>query len=151
MIARSLRRAALALGVAIAAAAMLAAVTPSSASADALRPLNVSLSCSQGGLPYGYSVNTGSGWYTPAASGDATVVGGTKTFHLLIPTTATSLAVNTYCNGQQGTLWQGYTYGISAGTSTINASGYCNTYQYSVGYGITYWLTYCSLPSITYS
>ncbi|GIH19492.1 hypothetical protein [Rugosimonospora africana] len=151
MIVRSLRRAAAALGVAIAATAVFAAVAPSSASADALRPLNVSLWCFQGGLPYGYSVNTGSGWYTPAASGDATVVNGTKTFHLLIPTTAGSLAVNTYCDGFQGATWEGYSYGITPGTSTVNASGYCNTYPYSVGYGITYWFTYCPLSSITYS
>jgi hypothetical protein len=151
MIVRSLRRAAAVFGVAIAATAVFAVATPSSASADALRPLNVSLWCFQGGVPYGYSVNTGSGWYTPAASGDATLVNGTKTFHLLIPTTAASLAVNTYCNGIQNTLWEGYTYGITPGTSTVNAGGYCNTYPYSIGYGITYMLTYCPLSSITYS
>jgi hypothetical protein len=152
MITRGWRRRALALGLTIAAAVGLSTIVAASpASADTLRPLNVSLWCFQGGTPYGIEIDTGSGWYYPAAASDATLVGGTKTFHLLIPTSAGGLKVNTWCDGFQGAMWEGYGYGIYPGTSTVNASGYCNTYPYSVSYGITYWFTYCPLDSITYS
>jgi hypothetical protein len=152
MIRRSLRRAAVALGAAIAAAALFVVAAPSNASADALRPLNVSLACSDGQLPYGYSLNIGAGWYDPVAAGDATVVGNTKTFHFLIPTSAGEIAVNTWCGGYRTTTWQGYYYSISPGTSTVNASGYVNEYLYTQPYsGYQFWYTYCVLTSITYS
>jgi hypothetical protein len=150
MMVRSLRRAAVALGVAIAAVAVFTVAAPSSASADALRPLNVSLGCSDGQLPYGYSLNVGSGWYDPVAASDATVVGNTKTFHFLIPTTASEVAMNSWCGGYRTTTWQGYYYGITPGTSTVNASGYLNEYVYTYS-GYAYWFTYCVLTSISYS
>ncbi len=155
MLSRGWRRIAIALGAAVAAAVSFTIAAPSPASADSLRALNVTLTCSLDGsvgLPYGYQVTTGSGLYYPPASSDATVVGNAKTFHLLVPTSASVLGVNTWCNGYlQNAMWEGYTYGITPGTSTINAVGNCITYQYSIGYGQTYYLTYCSLSSITYS
>jgi hypothetical protein len=151
MIRRGWRRRVLSLVATLAVATVGVFTAPTAASADTLRPLTVSLFCWQSGLPYGYAVNTGSGWYTPQARSDATVSGDTKTFYLLIPTTATSLAVNSYCDGFQGALFEGYTYGISPGTSTVNASGNVNTYQYSPGFGVIYYFTYVTLSSISYS
>jgi hypothetical protein len=154
MTARSWRRKAIALAAALAAGALFAIATPSPASADALRPINVTLTCSLDygvGLPYGYQITTGSGLYYPPAQSDATVVGNAKTFHLYMPTSATSLGVNTWCNGFiQTAVWQGYLYNVVPGTSTLNAVGNCNTYNYSY-YGYSTYLTYCTLTSITYS
>lgn len=155
MTTRGWRRRAITLASAIALAASFAVAAPSTASADALRPLKLTLTCtisSQVGLPYGYQVTTGSGLYYPPASSDSSVVGNAKTFYLLLPTSAGTLGVNTWCNGYlQTAIWEGYTYGIVPGTSTVNAVGHCDTYSYSLGYGITNYLTYCGLSSITYS
>jgi hypothetical protein len=152
---RGWRRIAITLGVAAATAALVTVATPSPASADSLRPLNVTLTCTNDGatgLPYGYQVTTGGALYYPPAASDATVVGNAKTFHLYLPTSASTLGVNTWCNGySQTATWYGYYYTITPGTSTINASGYCDTYHYSVYPGVTYNPTYCTLSSIAYS
>ena len=72
-------RRAIVLAVTALTAALSALVAPSPASADALRPLTVTLTCTnngQFGLPYGYQITTGSGLYYPPARSDATVSGG---------------------------------------------------------------------------
>jgi hypothetical protein len=154
MIARSWRRSGIALASAIAAAAMVTVAAPSPASADSLRPLRLTLTCSTDsgtGMPYGYQVTTGAGLYYPPASQDATVSGNAKTFYLLLPTSAGTLGVNTWCNGfQQNAMWEGYTYSIVPGSVPLTALGSCHTSQYSPGYGQTYYVTYCSLSSISY-
>lgn len=121
------------------------AVAPA-ASADTLRTLNLAYSCATG-LPYGLEVNTGSGWYYPNGSSHAS--GTTKYFTVYISASASTLAYQpSYCDGQpniQGyPLWEGYTYNITPGTSTINASGYVNDYEYDY-YGYAYLLYYCSM------
>lgn len=139
--------------VALAAGALFAIATPSPASADALRPLNVTLTCSlEGGsnLPYGYQITTGSGLYYPPAQSDATVVGNAKTFHVYMPTSAGVLGVNTWCGGYQATDWEGYLYSVVPGTSTVNAVGNCDTHTVAYYNGITE-DTWCTLTSITYS
>ena len=160
MITKRLRRRTIALGSALAAAMLPALVTPSAASADALRPLNVTLTCSitNGGnqtitgLPYGYQITTGGALYQPPSQSDASVSGNAKTFHLYMPTGATALGVNTWCNGfDPAVTWKGYISSVTPGTSTVNAAGYCNTAPYSYYPGVTYVETYCTLSSISYS
>jgi hypothetical protein len=153
MTARGWRRKALALAAALAAGALSAIATPSPASADSLRPLNVTLTCTLDGsvqLPYGYQITTGGALYYPPASSDATVVGNAKTFHLLMPTGAGTLGVNTWCGGYQDTDWEGYLYSVAPGTSTVNAVGSCDTYSFAYYNGTTE-VTFCTLTSITYS
>jgi hypothetical protein len=143
---RSLRSKVVALLSATAAVVLLAAVAPQSASADTLRTFNVALSCSYG-LPYGLSVDNGSGWYYPDGSSYAS--GGVKFFTVSIPASATSLAINTgFCETDPQTpMWEGYRYSITPGTSTISATGYClDEYVYPGPF-----VRYCSLSGLTYS
>jgi hypothetical protein len=139
-----------------AATVLFAVMPPSAASADTLRPLTVTLTCTNNGMvgmPYGYQVTTGGALYYPPARSDATVSGSAKTFYLLIPTTATTLGVNTWCNGfDQSENWRGYAYPITPGTSTVNAVGRCDT-ALAGGFpgGGSYSPTYCTFSSITYS
>ncbi|WP_031514997.1 hypothetical protein [Streptomyces sp. NRRL F-5123] len=135
-----------ALGSATAAALLLAAAAPQSASAETMRTLNLALSCSYG-LPYGLSVNNGSGWYYPDGSSYAS--GGVKYFTVQIPASATALAINTsFCETDPKTpMWEGYSYAITAGTSTISANGYClDEYVYPGPF-----VRYCSVSGLTYS
>ena len=149
------RRKAATLSTVFAAAALLATAAPQAAMADATRTLSVPVTCASGIVPYGLSVNNGSGWYYP--NGSSYAVGGTKYFTVDIPTTATSLALDTFCyyslqeyNGQvsypNGT-WEGYTYTITPGTSTINTTAACVREPVYPGP----WVRYCSLTAITYS
>lgn len=142
----SLRRRTAALVSASAALLLAAVAVPQSASADTMRTLQVALSCSYG-LPYGMSVDNGSGWYYPDGSSYAS--GSVKYFTVSIPASATALAINTsFCeNDPQTPYWEGYRYSITPGTSTISANGYCNDeYVYPGPF-----VRYCSLTSLTYS
>jgi hypothetical protein len=140
---------------AIAAVLLLFAGNAAPASADTMRTLNVALSCSSGIVPFGLSVNNGSGWYYP--NGSSYAVGGTKYFTVFIPAGASSFAFDTMCyydsaeyNGQAfypAGSWQGYTYGISPGTSTINMTA-------SLWRGPVYpgpWVKYATVSSLSYS
>jgi hypothetical protein len=153
MLTRGLRRRGAALCAAIGAVGLTSLAVAPAASADTMRTLNLAFSCSTG-LPYGLEVNTGSGWYYP--SGSSYAVGDVKYFTVSIPASAGSLAYQpSFCDNQPTgggyPLWEGYTYGLTPGTSTVNASGNCNDYNYSVGFGVTYLFYYCSLSSLTYS
>ncbi|MFI0941921.1 hypothetical protein [Streptomyces sp. NPDC021020] len=135
-----------ALGSATAAALLLAAAAPQSASAETTRTLNLALSCSYG-LPYGLSVDNGSGWYYPDGSSYAS--GGVKYFTVQIPASATALAINTgFCETDPQTpMWEGNRYTITPGTSTISANGYClDEYVYPGPF-----VRYCSVSGLTYS
>ncbi|ACU72645.1 hypothetical protein Caci_3743 [Catenulispora acidiphila DSM 44928] len=152
MIKRNLRRRIIAL--CSASAAILATTVAASppASADS-RTMVLSFSCATG-LPYGLYINTGSGWYSPPGSSYAD--GTTKVFTISIPTNSMNFQYQpSYCDNQPTDggypMWEGYTYGIGAGTSTVNAVGGCADYTYSVGYGLNYLLYYCSISSLTYS
>lgn len=127
------------------------AVSPA-ASADTMRTVNLAFSCATG-LPYGLEVNTGSSWYYP--NGSSYAVGTTKYFTVYIPASASTFAFQpSYCDNQPTgggyPLWEGYTYNITPGTSTINATGYVNDYNYDYS-GYAYLLYYCSLSSLSYS
>jgi hypothetical protein len=146
MITRRLRRTLAALSSAAAAVLLFSAAVPQSASADSMRTFTLALSCSSG-LPYGLSVDSGSGWYYPDGSSYAS--GGVKYFTVYVPASATTLAINTgVCgNETQTPYWEGYRYGITAGTSTISANGNCqDMYVYPGPF-----VRYCSLTSLTYS
>ncbi|MGW5355116.1 hypothetical protein ACWERV_31935 [Streptomyces sp. NPDC004031] len=135
-----------ALGSATAAALLLAAAAPQSASAETTRTLNLALSCSYG-LPYGLSVDNGSGWYYPDGSSYAS--GGVKYFTVQIPASASSLAINTgFCETDPQTpMWEGNRYTITPGTSAISANGYClDEYVYPGPF-----VRYCSVSGLTYS
>jgi hypothetical protein len=157
MIKSGLRRRAVAFCSAIAAVLLVALATSPPASADTMRTLNLSFTCDTG-LPYGLLVDTyngssWSGWYGP--SGSSYAVGTTKYFTVSIPASAVLLEYQpTYCDNEPppySPMWEGYDYGLSAGTSTINATGRCQDYTYSPGYNVTYLFFYCSLSSLTYS
>jgi hypothetical protein len=146
MAAKRLRKRLIAIFSAIAAVALVSLAAPQSASADTMRTFNVALTCTTG-LPYGMSVDNGSGWYYPNGSSYAS--GTTKYFSVYIPASASSLAINTgYCDNQPQTpYWEGYSYSITPGTSTISANGDCrDMYVYPGPY-----VRYCSLTSLTYS
>jgi hypothetical protein len=153
MIKRSLRRRIIALCSASAAVLATTAIAASPpASADSTRTMVLSFSCSTG-LPYGLYIDTGSGWYSPPGSSYA--VGTTKVFTISIPTNGFSFRYQpSYCDNQPQVpgaypMWEGYTYGINAGTSTVTAGGNCADYEYDY-YWARYLFYYCSLGSVTY-
>ncbi|WP_333767497.1 hypothetical protein [Streptomyces sp. IBSBF 2435] len=146
MIAERLRKRLIALSSATAAVVLIALAAPQSASADTMRTFNVALSCSSG-LPYGLSVDNGSGWYYPSGSSYAS--GNTKYFTVSIPASASALAINTgFCDNETQTpYWEGYRYSIVPGTSTISANGNCqDMYVYPGPF-----VRYCSVTALTYS
>ncbi len=140
---RGLRRRAITFWSAVSVVLLFAAAVPSSASADTSRTFNLALTCGYQGLPYGLSVNNGSGWYYPSGSSYAS--GNVKYFSVYIPASATMIEVNTSCDGIS-TSPQSYFTSITAGTSTINATGNCYAYNY---YG--YWYNNCTITSLSYS
>jgi hypothetical protein len=136
----------------LAAVALASLAVPPAASADTMRTLKLAYSCATG-LPYGLEVSTGAGWYYP--DGSSYAVGTTKYFTVYIPASASTFAFQpSYCDNQPMSrsypIWQGATYSITPGTSTINADGYCNDYTYDYS-GYTYLFYYCSLSSLSYS
>jgi len=147
MIKKGARKKAIAIGSAVAASLLLTLATSSAASADTMRTLNLYITCGTGEA-YGLQVatNVSSGWYQPSGYSY-----GNKTFVVSIPASATTLQVAPLsCAGQPtGTYGSTSTwrpYSITAGTSTINASAYCNDYSF---YGEL--IFDCPLSSVTYS
>jgi hypothetical protein len=145
---RILRRRMAAFGSAVASFLLIAAAVPSPASADTMRTLNVAFNC-ETGLPYGMSVDNGSGFYYP--NGSSYAVGVTKHFTVYIPASASVLAIDTgYCDGEQSQWWnapwRGSYASITPGTSTVNANGYCDFDDYYGQYSVD-----CSVSNITYS
>ncbi len=155
MIRKGLHRRANAIWVAIATVLLFASTASPAASADTMRTLNVALSCSSGIVPFGLSVNNGSGWYYP--NGSSYAVGGTKYFTVFIPASASSFAFDTKCyynideyygyvSYPDGS-WQGYTYSLTPGTSTINMTA--SLWRGPVNPGP--WVKYGTVSSLTYS
>ncbi|MFL6117184.1 MAG: hypothetical protein ACJ786_38405 [Catenulispora sp.] len=152
MIKRSLRRRIIALCSAGAAVLATTVAASAPASADSTRTMVLSFSCDTG-LPYGLYIDTGSGWYSPPGTSYAS--GTTKVFTISIPTTGGTFRYQpSYCDNQPQVpgaypMWEGYTYGINAGTSTITANGHCADYEYDY-YAARYLFYYCSISSLTY-
>jgi hypothetical protein len=137
---------------ALASGLLLSLAVAPAASADTTRTLNLSFSCGTG-LPYGLQVNTGSGFYAP--SGTSYAVGNTKYFTVSISASATSLQYMPYGCANQPAASSGpipgyHSYSLTAGTSTINASGICQDYSLSYG-GPAVLVFDCTISSLTYS
>lgn len=149
----AVRPRATALGSAIAALLLSAAVVPSSASADAGRTINSYVTCADGTMMYGFEINYGSGWtYTALGASGYIVNSHEKEVTFIVPTTASSVALDTYCGGNgyvENSNWVGYTYSLTPGTSTATANWVCNLYPYSY-YGYNTTIRSCSLSSIAY-
>jgi hypothetical protein len=135
----------------IAAAALLAPATAPAASADSMRTFNFQIICGTGEA-YGLEIWTpATGWYQPT-SGSSYVVGNSKFFTVPISASATSIEITPLsCAGEPfgsggGPYPEGYTYAITAGTSTINANAYTQDYNFD---GVL--LFYTSLSNISYS
>lgn len=146
MIKKGARWKAVAIGSTVAASLLLALTTSSAASADSMRTLNLYIQCGTGEA-YGLQVatNESSGWYQPNGYSY-----GDKTFVVSIPASANTLYVAPLSCANQpvgyGPSMLYRPYSITPGTSTINASAYCNDYSF---YGE---LIYdCPLSSVTYS
>lgn len=156
MITGRLRRRAGVFGSLAAAATLLATTaTPQLASADTTRTVTGSTTCTSGIEPYGFQVNYGAGW---TSDGTSVWPPGTKTkiWTWVIPSSATSIALDTFCyyndleyNGRAfypyGT-WNGYTYSLTPGTSNVTSSWSCGRYPVYPGP----FVRTCSLTSISY-
>lgn len=144
-------RRAVAVGLPVAASVLLTFATSPAALAGTTRTLNLSFSCSTG-EPYGLQVNTGSGYYQP--SGSSYAVGDVKYFTVTISSTATTLQfMPLSCDNEPSgsgpdPWWNSYT--LTPGTSTINASGYCDDFTYNYGGGEPALIFDCSISSLTY-
>lgn len=152
MMSGSARGRAVAIGLPLAASALLTFAVPSAALAGTTRTLNLSFSCSTG-EPYGLQVNTGSGFYQP--SGSSYAVGNVKYFTVSISASATTLqymplSCDNEPSGSGPDPWWNST-SITAGTSTINASGSCNDFTYNYGGGYPALIFDCTISSLSYS
>jgi hypothetical protein len=147
-----MRSKAAAIGLPLAAGAVLTFAAPSPALADSTRTLNLSFSCATG-LPYGLQVNTGSGWYTP--SGSSYIAGNVKVFTVSISAGATLLQyMPGYCDnepsGGSGPDPWWHSTSLTPGTSTITATGSCQDFTYNFGGGQPALIFDCTISSLSY-
>jgi hypothetical protein len=156
LIASKISRGLVALGVLVAAVAMSAAVVARPAAADGTRTITGSTTCTSGIVPYGFSVNYGSGWTYEGGTSIWLPGTQTKVWTWVIPSSATSFALDTFCyansaeyNGTvmypQGT-WEGYPASLTPGTSNVTSAWSCGRYQVYPGP----WVRTCSATSISY-
>lgn len=135
-------------GSAVAAGLLLTLAVSPAASADTMRTLNLNFRCATG-EPYGIEIatNESGGWYTP--DGSSYAVGDTKYFTIYIPASATTFYyMPLSCAGEPVASNPSAVYrpiSLTAGTSTINATGFCQDYSF---YG--YLLFDCTVSSLTY-
>jgi len=151
MITGRLRRRAIAYGMLTAVATMaVAAATPQPASADGTRTVNGATTCASGGLPYGFQVDLGAGWTYADSSYQSD--SRTKVWTKVIPSSATSIALDSFCYYANpdffpyGT-WTGWTYSLTPGTSTVNSSWVCDRHPVYPGP----FIRTCALTGISYS
>ncbi|HEY3873120.1 MAG TPA: hypothetical protein VGM10_32490 [Actinocrinis sp.] len=150
-----LRRRTARLGTLTAASVLLLGVVPQLASADSgTRTINSYVTCADGTLMYGFEIDYGSGWTTSALGASGYQVNSyEKEVTFIVPSTATSVSLDTYCGGNgfvEDSTWIGYTYSLTPGTSTATANWTCALYD--VAYYGDYTIDRsCSLDSISYS
>jgi hypothetical protein len=143
-----LRRRALAFGLLVAVATAVTAAPPPAA-ADGTRIVNGATTCASGSVSYGFSVNLGSGWTYADSSYQSD--SRTKVWTKVIPSSATSIALDSFCYYADpdffpyGT-WNGYTYSLVPGTSTVNSSWVCDRHPVYPGP----FIRTCSLTAISY-
>lgn len=152
MILERFRRRTVKFGTLIAASLLLVGVTPQfAAAAGGTRTINSYVTCADGTLMYGFEINYGAGWtYTALGASGYQVNGGEKEVTFIIPSTASSVALDTYCGGNgyvENSMWEGYTYSLTPGTSTVTANWTCALYYWLYGS----LLRSCTLDSISYS
>jgi hypothetical protein len=158
MIAQRSRRRTAALGTLGVASSLLMTAAPQPASADGTRTFVASTTCDSGVVPYGFNVDVGAGWNVGTSGGSSAQTPGTQTkvLTITIPSTATSVALDSFCyigfdeaNGRitfpYGT-WIGWTYSLSPGTSTANSTWVCSRHTVYPGP----WIRTCALTSISY-
>jgi hypothetical protein len=156
MIKKGTRRRAVAIGTAAAAGLLLTLATSSAASADPMRTLNLTITCSTGPA-YGLQVQTSPdgplGWYQP--SGSSQPGNGGKLFTVSIPAATTTLSVMPLgCYNQpfgSGPVAEWSPAFITAGTGDISANAFCEDYDYNYGGGPPVLIMDCSISSVTYS
>jgi hypothetical protein len=151
-----LRRAAVGLITLIVTVALAAIATPQPAGANSTRTITGTTSCLTGIVPFGFSVNYGSGW-TSADSSYQIPGTQTKVWTKVIPSTATAIALDSFCyyswseyNGLASWpygSWAGNTASLTPGTSTVNSTWYCDRYPVNPGP----WVRTCTLSTISYS
>lgn len=150
----SLRRASAALSALVVTVALAVTATAQPAAAFSTRTITGTTRCLTGIVPFGFSVNYGSGW-TPADSSYQIPGTQTKVWTKVIPSSATTIALDSFCyynwseyNGYAfwpyGT-WTGYTASLTPGTSTLNSTWYCDRYPVNPGP----WVRTCSLSAIS--
>ncbi len=148
------RRWAAALVAVVAATTLVVAGTPGAASASGTRIVTGTTTCTSGIVPYGFQVNLGSGW--TYADSSYQINNYTKVWTKVIPSTATSIALDSGCyvnwleyNGYvsypYGT-WAGYSYSLTPGTSTVNSTWSCSRHPVNPGP----YVRTCSLTAISY-
>jgi len=128
----AVRRKATTLGSVTAALLMSAALVPPSASADSTRTVNSYVVCNDGSLMYGFEIDYGQGWTSSALGASGYQVSGSeKEVTFIIPSSATGIALDTYCDGgYQASVYQGWGVAINPGTSTITANWTCEMENY---------------------
>lgn len=132
MIRTAARRKATTLGSVTAVLLLSAAVVPPSASADSTRTVNSYVVCNDGSMMYGFEIDYGSGWTGTALGASGYQVSGSeKEVTFVIPSSATGIALDTYCDGgYQASNYQGWGVAINPGTSTITANWTCEMENY---------------------
>jgi hypothetical protein len=146
-----LRRRAVTSGTLAAATVLLVGGTAQFAAADGTRTINSYVTCADGTMMYGFEINYGSGWTSTALGASGYVVNsGEKEVTFVVPSSAGSVALDTYCGGNgyvENSTWEGYTYSLTPGTSTATATWTCNLFTYLYGQVERT----CALDSISYS
>lgn len=143
-----LRRRAFAVGMLVAIATTVTAM-PQPASADGTRTINGTTTCAIGGPSYGFQVNLGSGWTYADSSYQSD--SRTKVWTKVIPSSATSVALDSFCYYADpdfypyGT-WTGWTYSLTPGTSTVNSTWVCDRHPVYPGP----FVRTCALTAISY-
>jgi hypothetical protein len=107
-------------GTLIAAPLLLIGITPQLASADSgTRTINSYVTCADGTLIYGFAINYGTGWtYTALGASGYQVNSYEKEVTFIVPSTATSVALDTYCG-----LYT-YLYGAVERSCTLDSIAY---------------------------
>lgn len=158
-----LRRSAVALGLLATTTVASVTVAPSPAAADGTRIITGSTTCTSGLPPVGPYVGVnGGGW--PGAPGPGWLpvdsiyqVPGTQTrvWTKVIPASATSIALDVRCyvnwseyygytTFPEGT-WQGSSYGLTPGTSTVNSTWSCARQPVAPGP----WVRTCAMTAVS--
>jgi hypothetical protein len=142
---------------AMAAAMLFTAATPHRALADGTRTIHGTVTCTSGIVPFGFQFDWGSGWTPgdPSTTSGYQVDAQTKAWTTVIPSSATGIALDTFCYADSGEYnneyswpygaWQGNWASLTPGTSTVNTTWSCERYPYYYG-----WVRECTMTAVSY-